>query len=99
IGGGPVGCELAQAFSQLGVNVTLFEALDRVLMKEEPGVSTIVEGALRARGVTVHVGSRIEQVDTEPDGRIRLVGDTGRTTVERVLVAVGRVANSGGMGL
>jgi len=56
IGAGPVGCELAEAMARFGTRVTLIEAGPRVLSNYEPDASTLVEEALRARGIDLHVG-------------------------------------------
>ena len=98
IGGGAIGCELAQAFAGLGVAVTLLEGLPRLLPREEPDASAVVEAALVAAGVTVETGANIERVETRPGG-VALVTATGETEVEHLLLAVGRLPNSGGMGL
>ncbi|MFT7607385.1 MAG: pyruvate/2-oxoglutarate dehydrogenase complex dihydrolipoamide dehydrogenase (E3) component [Candidatus Aldehydirespiratoraceae bacterium] len=98
IGGGPIGCEIAQALHGLGVAVELFEGAPRLLTKEEPEASSVVESALRARGIGVHTSAMIERVESRPDG-IALITDEGETLVERLLIAVGRVPNSAGLGL
>ncbi|MDE0067868.1 MAG: FAD-dependent oxidoreductase [Acidimicrobiaceae bacterium] len=104
IGGGPSGCELAQAFAGLGVDVTLFEARQRLLAAEEPAASEIVARVLRSAGVDVRLGVGVERVEpvghTEGDrGSVRLVTPDGAHQVERLLVAAGRVPNSAGMAL
>lgn len=98
IGGGPIGCELAQAFAGLGVEVSLFEGLPRLLAREEPAASSAVEQALQGAGVGIHTSAMIERVEPRPGG-IALVTRDGETVVERLLLAVGRTPNSGGMGL
>ncbi len=107
IGGRPIGCELADAFSGLGVDVTLFEGLDRVLSREEPEASMIVHRSLSDRGITVRTGAMIRGVSESPDGSVAVrLGDgsdgpDGRDVVEvdRLLVAAGRDPNSGGLAL
>jgi len=98
IGAGAVGCELAQAFAGLGVAVTLFEALPRVLSREEPEASAVIEAALSADGIDVRTGAGIERVE-QRDGQIVLIAAEGETVVERLLIAVGRRPNSADMGL
>lgn len=98
IGGGAIGCELAQAFARLGVAVSIFEGLPRLLSREEPDASAVVTSALVAAGVTVETNATIERVEARPDG-IAVVTAGGETIVERLLVAAGRVPNSEGMGL
>lgn len=98
VGGGPIGCELAQAFTGLGVRVSLFEGLPRLLSREEPESSVVVEAALRAAGVSVQTNATIRRVEAR-GGAIALITDDGETVVERLLMAVGRLPNSGEMGL
>lgn len=98
IGGGPIGCELAEAFGRLGVKVTLFEGEDRLLPREEPDASAVIADALRAAGIDVRLGSAIESL-AAVDGGVSLRTAGGDDLVERLLVAVGRLPNSRGMGL
>jgi pyruvate/2-oxoglutarate dehydrogenase complex dihydrolipoamide dehydrogenase (E3) component len=96
IGGGPVGCELAQAFARLGSRVTLVEAAPRLLPREEPQASQLVAAALAGDGVDVRTGVGVERVT--PDGRLRLVGG-GEVAADRLLVAVGRTPVTDGLDL
>ena len=98
IGGGAIGCELAQAFAAFGIKVTLFEAQQRLLTTEEPAASQVVAQALQRTGVDVRLGSAIERVEPS-DGSVTVVSTQGSVRVERLLVAVGRVPNSGDMAL
>jgi len=99
LGGGPVGCELAQVMARLGVRVFLYEALDRVLSREEPLASAVVHAALEADGATVRVGQRVARF--EPIGaNVRVITDDGAVDeVERVLVSAGRRPVTDGLGL
>ena len=63
VGGGPTGCELAQALARLGVDVRLFEAADRVLPTEEAEASAIVAAALAADGVQVQTSALVTGVE------------------------------------
>ncbi|MFT7648375.1 MAG: pyruvate/2-oxoglutarate dehydrogenase complex dihydrolipoamide dehydrogenase (E3) component [Candidatus Poriferisodalaceae bacterium] len=89
IGGGPIGCEMAQAFSQLGSQVTVLEGVDRLLPRDDVDASEVVRAALEARGVVVRTGEFVANVSQKPDGIVLSVGES-RVTVDRVLVAVGR---------
>lgn len=55
LGGGPIGCELGQAFARLGSRVTIVELADRLLLKEEPRASELIASRLEADGVDVRV--------------------------------------------
>jgi pyruvate/2-oxoglutarate dehydrogenase complex dihydrolipoamide dehydrogenase (E3) component len=95
LGGGPIGCELAQAFARLGSRVTLVEMADRLLLKEEPEASALIAGRLRGEGVDVRTQTRAGAVR---DGELLL--DDGETLAfDRVLVAAGRAPGTRGIGL
>ena len=61
LGGGPIGCELAQAFARLGSKVTQVEMLPRILPREDPEFSEMVAQRFRAEGVDVRVGPQGER--------------------------------------
>lgn len=102
LGGGPIGCELAQAFARFGSSVTQVELLPRLLPREDPEVSERVAQRFRAEGISVLTGHRAERFELV-DGRKVLVCDHAgravRIELDEVLVAVGRVANTEGYGL
>lgn len=99
LGGGPIGCELAQAFARLGVSVTVVEGDDRLLTREEPDASEVVTSALRSDGVEVRTGEEAVAVRSGPAG-VRLELDGGVVIdAERLLVAVGRQPSGAGFGL
>ncbi|MEM7219837.1 MAG: FAD-dependent oxidoreductase [Pseudomonadota bacterium] len=100
LGGGPIGCELAQAFARLGVEVHLFEMADQVLALEPAAASIAVAEALTASGVTLHLGAGVQSVErAAEDGPV--VVDNGETRIEadEVLVALGRRPNTDGLNL
>jgi pyruvate/2-oxoglutarate dehydrogenase complex dihydrolipoamide dehydrogenase (E3) component len=99
LGGGAIGCELAQALARFGVRVTVVEAADHLLPMEEPEAGRLLASVLENEGVAVHVGSSARRVDREGDGvAVSLAG--GRVfTAERLLVATGRRADIAGVGL
>ncbi len=101
LGGGNIGCELAQAFSRLGVKVTLFEMADRLLNREEPDASDLVRDHLEADGVEVRLGAAVQEVIAQGDaGRAEIVASDGhRAVFDEVLVAVGRRPRTAGFGL
>ncbi|MHA6512306.1 FAD-dependent oxidoreductase [Tessaracoccus sp. Z1128] len=98
LGGGVIGVEFASMWADLGVAVTLVEAMDRLLPAEEPGHSRILARALRGRGVDVRLGATVEGAETGDDGvAVNLGGETLRADV--LLVAVGRRPVTDGLGL
>ena len=101
LGGGAIGCELAQAFRRLGSAVTIVEGLDRLLPKEEPETSAVIADAFTAEGIEVRVGRSVVRIESlERKGAARLHLEGGETIVaDRVLVAVGRRAATDGLGL
>ncbi|MCO4206627.1 FAD-dependent oxidoreductase [Aeromonas hydrophila] len=107
LGGGPIGCELAQSFALLGVPVTLVELSDQLLPREEREVAELLAEQLARDGVRVLTGWRAERVDYLPaaagDLPIRLQLRRGDETQivegDQLLLALGRVANVSGFGL
>ena len=107
IGGGPTGCELAQAFAVLGVEVTLFEAFNQLLFGEEPEAARLVREALQRLGVTVRRSSQVERVEPATGMGDRSDGaysvschrKPAPVVVERLLVATGRTPTTAGLGL
>ena len=100
IGGGPIGCELAQACQRLGARVTLVEAMDRLLPNDEPEASQVVAQALRRDGIDLRLSSPVESVERSAHGGCVLVAAGGKTIKgDALLVAVGRRARVDGLGL
>ncbi len=103
LGGGPIGCELGQAFARLGSHVAMVEVAERLLLKEEPEAGALIAGRLRAEGVDVRVGTRAVQVRRAPGGSAELVVETPdgseALAFDRVLVAAGRRPRTSSLGL
>ena len=99
IGGGPVGCELAQAMARLGSRVTLVQRAARLLPAEDPRASAIVLHALETDGVCVFLGAEVTAFDVDA-AVVRLPGGgTERIGFDRVLAATGRAPRTAGLGL
>jgi pyruvate/2-oxoglutarate dehydrogenase complex dihydrolipoamide dehydrogenase (E3) component len=98
LGGGYIGCELGQAFSRLGSAVTVIEPGPHLVSREDADVAAEVEKALRAEGIEVRTGSRPTRV-AGGAGRVAVTLEDG-TVVEgtHLLVATGRVPNTGDLG-
>lgn len=99
LGGGVVGVELAQAYSELGAQVSLVEALDRLVSREEPFVADELTAALRERGIEIRVGETATSVVRERGIVSVELGGGGRVQGEQILVAVGRRPLTGDLGL
>lgn len=106
LGGGPIGCELAQAFARLGVEVTQVEMSERLLNREDAEVSEILSASMRSNGVTILTGHKalrcerkevngviVKNIVVEHEGVERQI------EFDELLCAVGRVARLQGYGL
>lgn len=102
LGGGPIGCEMAQAFARLGSTVTIVEMADRLLIREDDAVSTAMATALERFGVIVLTGHRANAVERDGDN-FSLRAEHATATVnlgfDRLLVAIGRTPRTEGYGL
>jgi pyruvate/2-oxoglutarate dehydrogenase complex dihydrolipoamide dehydrogenase (E3) component len=101
IGGGPIGCELAQAFARLGSRVTLLQSQPQLLPREDTNAVVRVEKALRRDEVEIVLGSSITAAEKRPEGKVlRLERPThNELVVDEVLVAAGRQPNVEGLNL
>ena len=101
IGASAVGLELAQMFSRLGVQVTVLEALPRVVPAEDPAIGQALAEYLAAEGMEIHVGVAIDRVRRNGAYTIDFSHENRASTVtaDQLLVATGRRANSKGFGL
>ncbi len=101
LGGGVVGCELAQAFARLGSKVTIIEQGERILANYDPWVSELVGASFDDDGIDVRLGAGTKSVRREAEGgrvRISLDDDTD-IEADQLLVATGRAFNVENLGL
>ena len=102
LGGGPIGCELAQAHARLGAKVTLIEA-QTLLGNDDPEAAEIIRRALISEGITLHEGTKATAVAAPQDHQIAVTveGPEGISTVSgsHLLVAVGRSVSFDGLDL
>ncbi len=108
VGAGPIGAEMAQAFARFGSRVAVVALDPRVMPREDPEASALVERALRADGVTLELAAGLERFSARdgrkavhwarkgPDGR---VAASGVATGDQILLALGRVPNVEDLGL
>jgi len=100
LGGGPVGCELSQAWASLGAKVALVEGGEHLLSREEPFAGEEVAEALRGRfGVEVRTGVQAQRIERGGAGVVVALSDGSRVEGAEILIAVGRVPNTRGLGL
>lgn len=102
LGGGAIGCELAQAFARLGIEVTQVEMLPRIMMREDSDVSDIVMAQFRKEGITVLVEHKAKEFMLENGEKVLIAEQNGeevRIVFDEVLLAIGRVANVSGYGV
>ncbi|MCB9745749.1 MAG: FAD-dependent oxidoreductase [Alphaproteobacteria bacterium] len=93
LGGGVVGCELAQGFAALGVEVELIEQGAQLLPREEPEAAALVQAALERDGVRVRLGASVVRVSQDGARRCLHLADGGRVEADTLLVATGRAPN------
>jgi pyruvate/2-oxoglutarate dehydrogenase complex dihydrolipoamide dehydrogenase (E3) component len=92
IGGGPIGCELGQAFSRLGSEVTIIASSTQLLPKEDPEAALVIQQQLESEGIRVVTATRVERVE-QIDGKKQLWAGTHQIVVDEILVAAGRRPN------
>jgi pyruvate/2-oxoglutarate dehydrogenase complex dihydrolipoamide dehydrogenase (E3) component len=99
VGGGPIGCELAQVFARFGVRVTVVQQGPRLIPANEPEASELLAQVFVDEGIRVCTGVRLTEV-AYAEGTFTLTLDAGETVVaDKVLVAAGRVPNLDDLGL
>ena len=104
LGGGPIGCELAQAFARLGAQVVQVEMAARLMVREDEDVSALVQMALERDGVSVLTGHKALRCEGGAEGQARVIvvehaGQERRIEFDQLLCAVGRSARLTGYGL
>ncbi|CAM3119257.1 Dihydrolipoyl dehydrogenase [Stackebrandtia soli] len=98
LGGGVIGAEFASAWKSLGVDVTIVEALPRLIAAEDPDSSKMLERAFRKRGIAFKTGKPFESVKTTDDGVSVTIAGGETIEAELLLVAVGRGPVTQGLG-
>jgi dihydrolipoamide dehydrogenase len=98
VGAGASGTEIASAYARLGVQVKLFEALDRVLPTEDADISKLAERGFKKQGIEVHTGTLVENVETSDTScTFSFSGEAGEA--EWLVIAAGRGPDIEGLGL
>jgi len=102
LGGGPIGCELAQTFCRLGSIVTQVEMMPQLMGREDGEVAAFIKDRLKSEGIRVLTGHRAREIRCENAVKILVCDHDGRDVMiefDEILVAVGRAANITGFGL
>ncbi|WP_166831267.1 mercuric reductase [Thalassoroseus pseudoceratinae] len=96
IGGGPIGCEMAQAFARLGSDVTLLEKSSRILRKDEADAAQIIQDALKKDGVSIRFETEVSRIETVSDGKqleLKTATSSDSIVVDEILIGAGRQPN------
>jgi pyruvate/2-oxoglutarate dehydrogenase complex dihydrolipoamide dehydrogenase (E3) component len=102
VGGGPIGCELAQTFARLGTRVTVVERGAQLLPREDADATAAVRLALERDGVDVRLASSVTRVESRDGDKVlhlESASGTGAVAADAILVAVGRTPNVEGLDL
>ncbi|MES9994164.1 MAG: FAD-dependent oxidoreductase [Candidatus Thiodiazotropha sp.] len=102
LGGGPIGCELAQAFARFGSHVSIVEMMPRLMIREDEDVADLVAQRFKQEGINLLLGHKAVEFTKGEASNLLLCeyrGEQKEVAFDQVLVAVGRKANSSGFGL
>jgi pyruvate/2-oxoglutarate dehydrogenase complex dihydrolipoamide dehydrogenase (E3) component len=102
IGGGPIGCELSQAFRRFGSEVSIISRGQALLPREDAETSALLRGVFEREGISLFLGAQLERVEQEPGAKVLVLRRNGARVEVRcdaILVAVGRAPNLEGLGL
>lgn len=102
LGGGPIGCELAQCFARLGSRVTQVEMMPQIMGREDPEVAELVRRQFIEDGIDVRVDHKATAIEPGEHGHLLVCehnGSTGRIEFDEILIALGRKASVEGYGL
>lgn len=92
IGGGPIGCELGQAFAMLGTQVVILQSAPRLLPREPESASQALADSFAAMHIDVKVSNKIQRVQYFPNS-VKVTTDAGEITADKLLIATGRRSN------
>jgi dihydrolipoamide dehydrogenase len=99
VGAGASGAEIASAYARLGVEVLLFEALDRVLPTEDADISKLAERGLKKQGMTIHTSTLVRDVESQESSVTFTFGDGGEGETDWLVIAAGRGPDVEALGL
>lgn len=93
LGGGPIACEMAQAMQRLGAKVTIVHSGSRLLEKEEPDASELIESILRAEGVEIHLEAHVTRAEVVEDKKSLFWGEGKSASASHIVLSAGKVAD------
>ena len=102
IGGGPIGCELSQAFARMGSEVTVIETAGHLLVREDPDAAEIIQKSMLRDGVKLALSAKILKAEKRGADKVITIEQGGNTVDlagDAILVGVGRLPNVNGLGL
>lgn len=102
IGAGPIGCEMAQAFSRFGAKVTLIEMADRLVPIEDPDASAVLKQQFEKEGIELILGAEVVRAEKSDTTKTVVLNDDGKERIieaDEILVAAGRIPNIEGLNL
>lgn len=99
VGGGVIGCEMADCMNALGVEVHLIEMQPRILPPEDENASRTLTQTFTKRGIVLHTGVSVSKADEQNGGFVLTLSDGTTLAAEQVLAAIGRTANIANLGL
>ncbi|SHI93562.1 dihydrolipoamide dehydrogenase [Malonomonas rubra DSM 5091] len=102
VGGGVIGLEMGSVWSRLGAQVTVVEMLDQLIPLSDPQLGQMLQRSLKKQGLSIHLKTKLEKVEKTADGVVAtLTSKKGeeQITIDKVLVATGRRAQTEGLGL
>jgi pyruvate/2-oxoglutarate dehydrogenase complex dihydrolipoamide dehydrogenase (E3) component len=102
VGGGPIGCELAQAFARLGSEVTIIEMADQFLQREDRDAAQVLRSSFDRDGIKVCLSTTLEKVEVAGKEKVLILSGQGGghpVIVDKILLAVGRTPNVEGLNL
>ena len=102
VGSGAIGIEFASFYRDMGVDVTVVEAMDRILNAEDAEISNMAHKAFEKRGMTILTSAKLQKLEKTPQSVTATIEQQGKTqqiSAERVIMAIGIVGNSENLGL
>jgi len=102
LGGGPIGCELTQAFARLGSRVTQVEMMPRIMSRDDRDISQLIQASFESEGIRVLTNHRAKEITVDGDEKVLICDHDGKdvpVAFDDILIAVGRVPNTKGFGL